>query len=125
MNEITYYNPVQIISGRDCVINYPSFSSFGRRGLIVCGRNSARLSGALDDLRTAFDRAGIAYAIYDRVEENPSVETCQIGGAEARDFRAEFVIGIGGGSPLDAAKAIAVYASNPDLDGAEIFDLNF
>ena len=125
MNEITYYNPVQIISGRDCVINYPSFSSFGRRGLIVCGRNSARLSGALDDLRTAFDRAGIAYSIFDRVEENPSVETCQTGGAEARDFRAEFVIGIGGGSPLDAAKAIAVYAANPDLDGTEIFNLDF
>lgn len=125
MSGINYYNPVQIVSGRDCVRNYEGFSNFGKRGLIVCGRNSARLSGALDDLKAAFDESGISYSIFDRVEENPSVETCHAGGAEARDFRAEFVIGIGGGSPLDAAKAIAAYAANPDLDADDIFSLDF
>jgi len=125
MTSISYYNPVQIISGRDCVKNFENFASFGKRGLIVCGRNSARLSGALDDLRFAFDRAGVSYAIFDRVEENPSIETCVAGGAEARDFRADFIVGIGGGSPLDAAKAIAVYAANPHLEGTDVFNLDF
>ena len=125
MTGIGYYNPTQIISGRDCVKNYPDFAKCGRRALIVCGRNSARLSGALDDLTFALNLSGVSYTIFDRVEENPSVETCHAGGAEARDFRADFVIGIGGGSPLDAAKAIAAFAANPDLEGEDIFNLSF
>ena len=125
MTGINFFNPVKIVSGRDCVVNYPDFASFGRRGFIVCGKNSARLSGALDDLISAFDKSGISFSIFDRVEENPSVETCHLGGAEARDFRADFVIGIGGGSPLDAAKSIAVFAANPSLEGTDIYNLNF
>lgn len=125
MTGIGYFNPVKIISGRDCIRDYDGFAEFGRRGMIVCGRNSARLSGALDDVKAAFDRAGISYTVFDRVEENPSVETCHLGGCEARDFRAEFVIGIGGGSPLDAAKAIAAFAANPQLTGEDVFKLDF
>ena len=125
MSLINFYNPVEIISGRDCVINYTGFSKFGKRCMIVCGRNSARLCGALDDLKNALNLSGVSYSVFDRVEENPSIETCHTAGAEARDFRADFVVGVGGGSPLDAAKAIAVYAANPDLEGEDIYNLKF
>ena len=125
MSGIGYYNPTKIISGRNCVKEFNDFASFGSRAIIVCGRNSARLAGALDDLKQIFDSVGISYTIFDKVEENPTVETCHAGGTEARDFNADFVIGIGGGSPLDAAKAIAVFATNPQLEGTDIFELNF
>ncbi|MEG2857132.1 MAG: iron-containing alcohol dehydrogenase family protein [Clostridia bacterium] len=125
MKEIGYYNPVKIISGTGCVKNYEGFADFGAKCLIVCSRSAARLSGALDDTRAALDSCGVSYAVFDKVEPNPSVETCHAAGAMARDFRADFIVGIGGGSPLDAAKAVAVFASNPRLEGEDVYRLSF
>lgn len=122
---INYYNPVEIISGEDCVKNYTGFKNFGNRALIVCSRTAARICGALDDVRTLLDESGISFSIFDRVEPNPSIETCHLGGCEAREFRADFVIGIGGGSPLDAAKAIAVFAKHPELEPEDIYKMTF
>lgn len=121
MKEIGYYNPVQIIAGEGCVKEYPSFRMFGSRCMIVCSRTAARISGALDDVRAVLDAAGVSFTIFDRVEQNPLVETCHAGGQEARECGAEFILGIGGGSPLDAAKAIAVFARYPEFDAEDIF----
>jgi alcohol dehydrogenase class IV len=52
-------------------------------------------------------------AVFDAVEENPSTETCERGAEECRRKGCDFVLGLGGGSPIDAAKAIAVLATNP------------
>ena len=125
MSEFGYYNPVRILAGEGCVKTFDGFSAWGKRGIIVCGRNSARISGALDDVKALLDKNNISYTIFDRVETNPSVETCYAAGAEAREYQADFVLGIGGGSPLDAAKAIAVYAANPHLEAEDIFRLDF
>lgn len=125
MKNIGYFNPVQIISGEDCVKNYTDFRSLGTRCLIVCSRNGARISGALDDARTALTSCGISHAIFDRVEPNPTVETCHTAGMEAREFGADFIMGIGGGSPLDAAKVIAVFATNTELAPEDIYKLSF
>lgn len=125
MNELNYYNPTRIVSGLGCVRAYDGFAALGKRAILVCGRQSARISGALDHVRLALDAAEIRYTIFDRVENNPTVETCLDAGREAREFGAEFVIGIGGGSPLDAAKAVAVFAKNPTLTCETIYRHTF
>ena len=116
-----FFNPVKVISGRGCVGSF-DWRSLGKKCMVVCGERSARLSGALDDLKTALSAAGIAVAVFDKVEQNPSVETCFAAGAAAREFKADFIVGIGGGSPLDAAKAAAYFAANTHLNVDTLYD---
>ena len=125
MNNISYFNPTKIISGEGCVKKYENFRNFGKRALIVCSRSAARISGALDDVRLLLNQSKISFEIFDRIEQNPFVETCHEAGALAREMNADFIIGIGGGSPLDAAKAIAVFALYPEYEPEDIFKVAF
>jgi len=109
--------PVRIISGYNCVIkNSAELKKLGRKCLIVTSKTSAKKSGALDDVVTALAKENIEYCIFDEITENPLVSTVIKAGEKAREFGAEFVIGIGGGSPLDASKAVAICAENPEYD---------
>lgn len=111
------YMPVRIISGENCVIkNSAEFKRLGKKCLIVTSRTSAKKSGALDDVITALNNESIAYSVFDEITENPLASTVIKAGEKAREFGAEFIIGIGGGSPLDASKAVAICAENPEYD---------
>ena len=92
--------------------NYEELTRYGNRAFIVTGATSAKLCGALQDIESVFKRIGIVYSIFDRIENNPSLENVDEGGKLARKFNADFIVGIGGGSPLDASKAIAVLSLN-------------
>lgn len=114
--------PVRVISGKDCLKkNTNMLNAFGRKCLIVTGGKSALLSGALDDMKYALKQCEIKYEIYDKIGPNPRIDHCHEAGGFARKFGANFIVGIGGGSPLDAAKAVAVYAANPDFSAEDIF----
>lgn len=119
----SYYMPVKIIAGENAVTNNPDALILGSRAMIVTGSHSGKASGALDDVTAILENRGIPYMVYDKVENNPSIESTAEGGDAARSFGADFIIAIGGGSPLDAAKAIAVYAANPPGDGFELYDI--
>ena len=109
--------PVRVCTGEHSVEkNTALFSRCGSRCLIITGKHSAVKSGALDDVVNALNHEGIPHRVFDGISQNPSVASCIRAGTEARDFGADFVIGIGGGSALDAAKAAAVFAANPGLD---------
>ena len=99
--------PTTLIWGENCVLREADRMVLGRHALIVTGRSSARLSGALDDVTAALKARGAAYTVFDQITENPPLLTCYAGGQMGAEVGADFVIGIGGGSPLDAAKAIA------------------
>jgi len=119
---MTFYIPVKIIEEKEAVANHAQeLSSFGKKALIVTGKHSAAACGALSDVTRALEDNSTPWALFDRVEENPSVETVM----EGRDFGlsegCDFVIGIGGGSPMDAAKAIAFMMGYPDK-GVEYLD---
>ncbi len=115
--EFNIYMPVRIISGENCVFkNSTEFKKLGEKCLIVTSRTSAKKSGALDDVITALSKENIEYYIFDEITENPLVSTVIKAGEKAREFGAEFIIGIGGGSPLDASKAVAICAENPEYD---------
>ncbi len=119
---IDFYMPVRVISGEDCVTeNAESFNDLGQKCLIITGKSSAQKSGALRDVVHALTSQGIAYEIYDRVGQNPMLSTCKEAGEMARKWGADFLVGIGGGSPLDATKAAAVFAAN-NIEGLKIFD---
>lgn len=105
-----FYMPVRIIEGEDCVRrNAALFASFGRRALIVTGKSSAS-NGSLADAAAVLEANGQAYEIFDRIPQNPTVECVREGAEIAKRCGAEFVVAIGGGSPMDAAKAIALLA---------------
>lgn len=118
-----HYMPVRVFSGDGAVVkNAEVFAGSGARCVLVTGKNSAVKSGALADVSEVLNRRGIPFCVYDGIEQNPSVESCISAGRTAHAFGAEFVIGIGGGSPLDAAKAAAVFAANPDLDEKRFYE---
>lgn len=114
--------PVNVVSGKDCVKKNSSLlAAFGKKCIIVTGGSSAVKSGALEDILFALEKEGIESIIYNGIGPNPRLDHCFEAAAKARAFGADFVIGIGGGSPLDASKAVAVYAANPDFTLYDIY----
>ncbi len=106
--------PTEIYVENDCLAKHSNdFAHFGKRALIVTGAHSAKANGSLNDLIKVLSKNAINYQIFDQVEENPSVKTVAKASEVGKNFKADFVIGIGGGSPLDAAKAIALLIANP------------
>ena len=114
--------PVKIISGRNCIAeNSAMLCRFGKKCLIVTGGSSAEKSGALSDVISALEKENIAYSIYNRIGPNPRLDSCHEAAQLALREKADFIIGIGGGSALDAAKAVAVYAANADFSQEDIY----
>jgi len=119
--EFTFNMPVKVYFGKNCIYNNSTvFSGPGKKCLIVTGKSSADKNGSLKQVVDALESQGIAYERFNRVEANPSVETVREAALMAREVGADFITGIGGGSPLDAAKAIAILAVN-DLDDDALF----
>ena len=120
--DFNLFIPINVISGKDAVAkNSSKLKALGSVCLIVTGGKSSRLCGALSDMENALAKEGIKYEIYDKIGPNPRLDHCFEAGKIARDMKADFIVGIGGGSPLDAAKAVAVYASNPDFAMDDIY----
>ncbi len=119
MNQL--FMPTRVILGKGCIKENASlFSEFGKKAFIVTGKTSAEKSGALADVVDALESLSISYEVFNEVENNPSVETCFVGGQKAKAFQADFIIAIGGGSPMDAAKAVAAFATN-DMAAMDIY----
>ncbi|MBE5939110.1 MAG: iron-containing alcohol dehydrogenase [Lachnospiraceae bacterium] len=117
MSEKKLYMPTKVICGKNCIVNNSAIvAAYGSKALIVTGKHSSKVNGSLKDLEEALKKEGRNYIIFDDIEENPSVETVM----KARDYGiengADYVIGLGGGSPLDASKAIAMMMKNPHKD---------
>jgi alcohol dehydrogenase len=83
----------------------------GKRIFLVTGRRFAKEHGVLDKLSDYLK--GLTLEVFAEVEENPSIETVDRGAAKCRNSRCDLVIALGGGSALDAGKAIAMLQINP------------
>lgn len=115
--DFQYYMPVRIVSGEDCVKkNARLFRELGEHVLVVTGKSSAK-NGALEDAVFAFNLNGQKYTVFDRVPNNPTVACVEEGARIAAECHADCVVAIGGGSPMDAAKAIAMRARQAAPEG--------
>ncbi len=115
------YMPVKCFWGKNCVTENSSELALGKSCLIVTGKSSAKISGALDDAISALKKEKISFDIFNEIGENPLISACHKAGEAARKINADFILGIGGGSVLDASKAIAIYASNSELSPIDIY----
>lgn len=120
-----YLMPTKIIAGENAVKENTADLILGKKAMIVTGKSSGAKSGALSDVTEVLNKEGIEYIVYDCISNNPTIEETVKGGKAAKDFGADFIIGIGGGSPLDASKAIAVFAVNEPKEGSdfEMYDI--
>lgn len=118
--------PGHIYFGNNVIKETPDiFKGLGSKALIVTGQGgSARRIGALDDICQALQQVKAKWEVFDQVEANPSIATVRAGAKLAQSCGADFIIAIGGGSPMDAAKAIAVLALN-DITDDEMLKLQF
>ncbi len=97
--------------GEDCVhSNSSSFLEMGKKALIVTGKHSAKRNGSFDDIIKVLNSNGQTWALFDKVMSNPTIECVYKGAAFAKSENVDFIIAIGGGSPMDAAKAISLLA---------------
>jgi alcohol dehydrogenase class IV len=105
--------PVKIIAGEGCLNeNRALLMELGRKALIVTGKQSAQKNGSYADAVKALEANGQGFFLYDKVMSNPTVD-CVFDAAEAAKREScDFVLAIGGGSPLDAGKAAAALAVN-------------
>ena len=84
----------------------------GTSALLVAGASSGVASGAFDRILPSLESAGVAVRVYDGVTPNPACPVLSEGADIARSFGADVIIGVGGGSPLDVAKGIAILVTN-------------
>jgi alcohol dehydrogenase class IV len=83
----------------------------GRKVLIVTDANLEKI-GLLADIKASLEAAGIGYSVYDKVVMEPVIEYVEDGLQAFRDARADLVVAVGGGSPIDTGKAIAALSRN-------------
>lgn len=95
------------------------FSQLGKKALVVTGKHVGA-SVMIQYLKNALERSGVSYAIFDGITGEPTDEMIKDGLKVYREHKCDFCIGIGGGSPLDAAKAIAAM----DVNAGSISDYN-
>lgn len=86
----------------------------GERAIIVVGGGSMRRFGFLDRAVSYLEEAGMEVKLFENVEPDPSVETVMRGAAMMTEFQPDVIVSIGGGSPIDAAKAMWVFYEYPE-----------
>lgn len=87
----------------------------GKKAVVVVGGGSMKRFGFLDKVESYLNEAGIEVKLIEGVEPDPSVETVMNGAAVMREFEPDLIVSIGGGSPIDAAKAMWIFYEYPDF----------
>ncbi len=109
-----YYIPTKILFGAGKLNQLASENLPGKKALIVISSGtSMRKFGYLDRVINLLKQQTVDVVVYDKILPNPIKEHVMEGAALAKESACDFVIGLGGGSSIDAAKAIAVMAKNP------------
>lgn len=86
----------------------------GQRALIVTDRNIVEL-GFVEQVAGELEKAGLQHRVFAGVESDPTMQTVEAGARAAREYRPDWLIALGGGSVIDAAKAVWVLYARPDI----------
>lgn len=112
-----YFVSPKIVFGEDALDALEMLD--GKRALIVTDETIVKL-GITEQIRKRLAKAGFETRVFDQVECDPCTGTVARGVEVANSFQPDWVIGLGGGSPMDAAKAIWVLYEHPEMTPAEI-----
>ncbi len=93
--------------------------------IVMSGRNAYKATGAWDYVEKALKDNGIGYVNYDQVTPNPTTHHVNEAAKMAQEFGAKAVIAIGGGSPTDAGKSVAILMEYPDKNANDIYEFKF
>ena len=93
--------------------------------IVMSGRNAYKATGAWDYVEKALKDNGIGYVNYAEVAPNPNTHHVNDAAKLAKDFGAKAVIAIGGGSPTDAGKSVAILLEYPEKTAEELYDFEF
>ncbi|MBQ1835063.1 MAG: iron-containing alcohol dehydrogenase [Oscillospiraceae bacterium] len=118
MQAFSFYCPTRILFGRgtEQQVGEQVRSFGGTKVLIVYGGQSARRSGLLERVEESLTGSGLSFVTLGGVQPNPRLSLVREGIRLAGESGADFILGVGGGSVIDTAKAVAHGAANPELD---------
>jgi len=108
------YDPTRVLFGAGQLNNLHEQAMPGKKALLVIsGGKSVRENGVLDRTLAELTRASVQSVIFDQVQSNPLKSTVMAGAKAAQDNGCDSVVALGGGSVMDAAKIMAMMATNP------------
>jgi len=111
----SFRTAAEIVTGVDCVSCVGERAAArGTKALVVTGRQAMRKAGFTERVLGYLEAAGVGAVVFEEVEHDPDVRTVDAGRAVCREAGCEVVIGLGGGSAIDAAKAIAGLANEAE-----------
>ncbi len=114
ISNFEYFIPTHVLFGPGSLKQLHTQALPGTKALIVTTNGgSVKRHGQLDALVAELNAANVEYLLFDQVHPNPTLTNVNDGGRIAREQGCDFIIGLGGGSAIDCAKAIAVSATNP------------
>lgn len=107
------YVPTRILFGCGMLNNLHKQQMPGKKALIVISNGkSTKENGSLDRTEEQLEKAGVEYVVFDGIMANPLKSTIDEGAKAAKDNGCDFIVALGGGSVMDASKAIATMATN-------------
>ena len=116
--------PRDLYYGKGSLENLKNLS--GKRAIVVSGGSSMRKGGFLDKVEAYLKEAGMEVRFFEGVEPDPSVETVMKGAKAMEAFQPDWIVAMGGGSPIDAAKAMWAFYEYPDTSFEDlIIPFNF
>src|SRR5574344_1229801 len=118
MSVMRFSIPRDIIYGENALDHLSQLK--GHKAMLVTGGSSMKRLGFLDQAEKLLQQAGMQTATFDGVEPNPSVETVLRGAKAMQEFQPDWIVAIGGGSALDAAKVMWCFYEHPQLEFADI-----
>ena len=105
--------PRDIYHGKGCLEELKNLK--GKKAILVVGGGSMKRQGFLDKAVNYLKEAGMEVQLFEGVEPDPSVETVMKGAEAMREFHPDWIVSMGGGSPIDAAKAMWAFYEYPDV----------
>lgn len=116
MNDFRFFIPTEVVFGKNAEEKAGEVAAkYGKRALLVYGKGSAVKSGLIDRVTASLEKSGIVCIPFGGACPNPTLSHAQEGVREALRSGADMMIGVGGGSAIDTAKAIAHGTANPDI----------
>lgn len=108
-----FQSPESIIYGIDSVkVVGKQVKKFGKKAMVITGRNSSKKSGTLDKILKSLQENNLDYVVFDEVKSDPGLAIVRQGVKVAKKFNIDVIVAVGGGSVIDASKAIGIVITN-------------